>query len=155
MVQLVDDLFRMRMLVAGVYLGIAISSTYGFSIFTGYLRNKYGFSQTDITTISTVGNCVGYCTFLAGMLFDFAGPMAVLPLAGILVFIGFGLFGLVFDGYVVSSPTVIHFSIFSSIQSFGCPAMDFSGAMPLMLQLPMDRGYVVMIQKTFSGLGTS
>ncbi|KEG05172.1 putative major facilitator superfamily, transporter, partial [Trypanosoma grayi] len=131
------------------------SSTYGFSIFTGHLRNKYGFSQTDITTITTVGNCVGYCSFLAGMLFDYAGPMAVLPIAGLLAFLGFALFGLVFDGYVVSSPTVIHFSIFNAILSLGCPAMDVAGVMPLMLQLPIDRGYVVMIQKTFSGLGTS
>ncbi|KEG07794.1 pyruvate transporter 0 [Trypanosoma grayi] len=154
MVQLVDDLFRMRMLVAGVYAGLVVSSTYGFSIFTEHMRNKYGLSQTDITTITTVGNCVNYCSFLGGMLFDFAGPMVVLPLAGFLVFVGFGLFGLTFDDKIQTASTVL-FSIYMGIAHLGIPSMDVSAVMPLMLQLPMDRGYVVMIQKTFSGLGTS
>ncbi|EKG06698.1 hypothetical protein TCSYLVIO_002189 [Trypanosoma cruzi] len=155
MVQLVDDLFRMRMLMAGVYLGIGISSTYGFSIFTDHLRHKYGYSQSDITTISTVGNCVGYCSFLAGMLFDYAGPMVVLPLGGLLGCLGFVLFGLTFDGYVVSNPSVIHFSIFNAILYLGCPSMDVSSVMPLMLQFPLERGFVVLIMKTFNGLGTA
>ncbi|KAH9599058.1 Nodulin-like [Trypanosoma melophagium] len=154
MVHIVDDLCRMRMLMAGVYVGVAISSTYGFSLFTDHLREKYGMSQSDITTISTVGNCVGYCSFLAGMLFDYAGPMVVFPLAGFLGFLGFLLFGLTFDDKI-ANPTVIHFSIFNAILYLGCPAMDVATVMPLMMQFPMDRGYVVLIQKTFSGLGTS
>ncbi|RNE96364.1 pyruvate transporter 0 [Trypanosoma rangeli] len=155
MVLQVDDLFRMRMLVAGVYTALGISSTYGFSLFTDHLKNKYGYSQSDITTISTVGNCVGYCSFLAGMLFDYAGPTVVLPLAGSLGCLGFLLFGLTFDGYVVSKPSVIHFSIFNAILYIGCPAMDVASVMPLMLQFPLDRGYVVLIMKAFNGLGTA
>ncbi|RNF21710.1 uncharacterized protein Tco025E_03491 [Trypanosoma conorhini] len=155
MVRQVDDLFRMRMLMAGVYVGLGISSTYGFSLFTNHLKTKYGYSQRDITTISTVGNFVGYCTFLAGMLFDYAGPTVVLPIAGILGCVGFMLFGLTFDGHIASNPSVIHFSIFNAILYLGCPSMDVASVMTLMLQFPLDRGYIVLIMKVFNGLGTA
>ncbi|KAK7200074.1 Nodulin-like [Novymonas esmeraldas] len=154
----VDELYRARMLMTGVYVGLAISSTYGFSIFTEHLRNKYGFNQVDITTISTVGNCCGYLVFFAGILFDFAGPKVLFPVAGSFGFIGYLLFGLAFNDVIKSSSTtvaLVQFSIFNAILYFGCPAMDVATLMPLMVNYPLERGYMVIIQKTFSGLGTS
>ncbi|AYU80652.1 hypothetical protein, conserved [Leishmania donovani] len=154
----VDELYRSRMLMAGVYVGLAISSTYGFSIFTEHLRSKYSFNQADITTISTVGNCCGYLVFFAGMLFDFAGPKVLFPIAGFLGFLGFLFFGLAFDDIITSKSkemALIQFCIFNAILYFGCPAMDVATLMPLMVNFPLERGYMVIIQKTFSGLGTS
>ncbi|RNC55533.1 hypothetical protein TcCL_ESM06983 [Trypanosoma cruzi] len=107
MVKLVDDLFRMRMLMAGVYLALGISSNYGFSIFTDHLRNKYGYSQSDITTISTVGNCVSYCGFHAGVLFDYVGPTVLLPVGGLFGCLGFVLFGMTFDGTITTSSVAL------------------------------------------------
>ncbi|CBH10107.1 hypothetical protein, conserved [Trypanosoma brucei gambiense DAL972] len=153
MVYLVDDLARVRMLMAGVYAGLVVSSTYGFSVFAAHLREKYRLSQSDITTISTVGNCIGYCSFIGGALFDYAGPMVVLPIAGFLGFLGFLLFGLTFDGKV-ANPSVGLFSTFNAILYLGTPWLDVSTIMPLMLQFPLDRGYVVLVSKTISGLGT-
>ncbi|GET90438.1 hypothetical protein, conserved [Leishmania tarentolae] len=154
----VDELYRSRMLMTGVYVGLAISSTYGFSIFTEHLRNKYGFNQGDITTISTVGNCCGYMVFFAGILFDFSGPKVLFPIAGFLGFLGYFLFGLAFDDIITSKSkevALVQFCIFNAILYFGCPAMDVATLMPLMVNFPLERGYMVIIQKTFSGLGTS
>ncbi|CAJ1010317.1 putative Nodulin-like [Leishmania naiffi] len=154
----VDELYRSRMLMAGVYVGLAISSTYGFSIFTEHLRNKYSFNQADITTISTVGNCCGYLVFFAGMIFDYAGPKVLFPIAGTLGFLGYLLFGLAFDDVITSKSkevALIQFCIFNAILYFGCPAMDVATLIPLMVNFPLERGYMVIIQKTFSGLGTS
>ncbi|KAH8605455.1 hypothetical protein ERJ75_001624100 [Trypanosoma vivax] len=86
MVLIVDELARMRMFAAGVYAGLCFS-IYAFSIFAAHLRDKYKMSQSDITMISTVGNCFSYFNFPTGMLFDYAGPMVVLPLQ-CLCFIG-------------------------------------------------------------------
>ncbi|KPI90698.1 hypothetical protein ABL78_0134 [Leptomonas seymouri] len=154
----INELYRFRMLMAGVYVGIAISSTYGFSLFTNHMRMQYGFNQADITTISTVGNCCGYLVFFAGILFDFAGPKPLLIAAGLLGLTGFMLFGLAFDGKITSSSkevALIQFCIFNAILYFGCPAMDVATLMPLMVNFPLERGYMVIIQKTFAGLGTS
>lgn len=154
----INELYRFRMLMAGVYVGIGISSTYGFSLFTNYMRDKYDFNQADITTISTVGNCCGYLVFFAGILFDYAGPKVLFPIAGFLGFLGFLLFGLAFDDKITASSkqvAMIQFCIFNAILYFGCPAMDAATLMPLMVNFPLERGYMVIIQKTFSGLGTS
>ncbi|EKF33026.1 hypothetical protein MOQ_003113, partial [Trypanosoma cruzi marinkellei] len=153
MVQLVDDLFRMRMLIAGIYLGLGISSLYGFSIFTDHLRHKYGYSQSDITTISTVGICVAFCGFHAGVLYDYVGPTVLLPLGGLFGCLGFFLFGMTFDGTITTS-SVARFALYQGITCLGLPAMDVSSIMSLMLQFPLERGYVVLIMKTFNGLGT-
>ncbi|KAF8291325.1 putative Nodulin-like [Trypanosoma cruzi] len=154
MVKLVDDLFRMRMLMAGVYLALGISSNYGFSIFTDHLRNKYGYSQSDITTISTVGNCVSYCGFHAGVLFDYVGPTVLLPVGGLFGCLGFVLFGMTFDGTITTSSVAL-FALYQGITCLGLPMMDVSSVMSLMLQFPLERGYVVLIVKTFNGLGTA
>ncbi|EPY35479.1 hypothetical protein AGDE_07305 [Angomonas deanei] len=156
---IIDELYRLRMLLAGIYTGIGISSTIGFSLFTEFMKAKYGFDQRQITTISTTGNCVGYLSFLSGVLFDFAGPKVVLPVAGALGCLGFLLFGLAFDDVIPkkesSNTNMIQFCIFLTIVYFGSPSIDVATIMPLMLNFPRERGYVVIIQKTFSGLGTS
>ncbi|EKG00519.1 hypothetical protein TCSYLVIO_008530, partial [Trypanosoma cruzi] len=144
----------MRMLMAGVYLALGISSMYGFSIFTDHLRNKYGYSQSDITTISTVGICVSYCGFHAGVLFDYVGPTVLLPLGGLFGCLGFVLFGMTFDGTITTSSVAL-FALYQGITSLGLPMMDVSCVMSLMLQFPLERGYVVLIMKTFNGLGTA
>ncbi|ESL05756.1 hypothetical protein TRSC58_06582, partial [Trypanosoma rangeli SC58] len=144
----------MRMLMAGVYVGLGFSSTYGLSLFTDHLKTKYGYSQSDITTISTVGNVVNFLSFHAGMLFDSVGPTAVLPFAGILGGLGFLMFGLTFDGTVKTSSVGL-FSLYQGITHLGLPVMDVCTMMTLMVQFPLDRGYVVLIMKTFNGLGTA
>ncbi|RNE96082.1 pyruvate transporter 0 [Trypanosoma rangeli] len=154
MVLQVDDLFRMRMLMAGVYIGLGVSSTYGFSIFTDHLKTKYGYSQSEVTTISTVGTCLNYFSFQAGLMFDYVGPTVVLPFAGVLGGLGFLMFGLTFDGTVKTSSVGL-FSLYQGITHLGLPAMDVSAVMTLMLQFPLDRGYVVLVMKVFNGLGTA
>ncbi|RNF06314.1 pyruvate transporter 0 [Trypanosoma conorhini] len=154
MVRQVDDLFRMRMLMAGVYVGLGISSTYGFSLFTDHLKTKYGYSQSDITTISTVGNVVNFLSFHSGALFDSVGPTAVLPFAGLFGGLGFILFGLTFDGTIKTSSVAL-FSLYQGLTHLGLPVMDVCSMMTLMVQFPLDRGYVVLIMKTFNGLGTA
>ncbi|KPA78700.1 hypothetical protein ABB37_05835 [Leptomonas pyrrhocoris] len=154
----INELFRFRMLMAGVFAGLAMSSTYGFSIFTNHMKSQYGFNQADITTISTVGNCCGYLVFFAGILFDYTGPKVLFVVSGVLGFLGYVLFGLAFDGKITSNSkevALIQFCIFNAILYFGCPSMDVATLMPLMANFPLERGYMVIIEKTFSGLGTS
>ncbi|KPA78691.1 hypothetical protein ABB37_04733 [Leptomonas pyrrhocoris] len=154
----INELFRFRMLMAGVFAGLAMSSTYGFSIFTNHMKSQYGFNQADITTISTVGNCCGYLVFFAGILFDYTGPKVLFVVSGFLGFLGYVLFGLAFDGKITSSSkevALIQFCIFNAILYFGCPSMDVATLMPLMANFPLERGYMIIIEKTFSGLGTS
>lgn len=158
MARVLHEMYRFRMLVAGVMVALGVSTTYGFSLFTEFMKTKYGFTQNDITTISTVGNCLGYCAFLLGIIFDFAGPKAQILVSGSLAALGLVLFGFCFDDFIAyeSKGTMVAlFSVFNGIMFLGCPSLDGGSILPLMMNFPLDRGYVVIIQKTFSGLGTS
>lgn len=153
----VDELYRFRMLVAGIMVALGVSTTYGYSIFTEYMKEKYGMNQVNITTISTVGNCLGYCAFLLGVVFDLFGPKIQILLSGSLAALGLLLFGLSFDDKISYSTEtmVILLSIFNGIMFLGCPSLDGGSVLPLMMNFPLDRGFIIVIQKTFSGLGTS
>ncbi|AAZ10440.1 hypothetical protein, conserved [Trypanosoma brucei brucei TREU927] len=143
----------MRMLMSGMYAELGVSKAYCFSIFTPFLKKKLNLTQTEVTTISTVGNCIMYFSFPSGALFDYAGPMVVLPIAGFLGFLGFLLFGLTFDRKI-ASPGVGLLSFFNALVYCAFPILDVSSVMPLMLQFPLDRGYIVLVSKTIGGLGT-
>lgn len=152
-----DELYRFRMLVIGITVALGVSTTYGYSIFTEYMKEKYGMNQVDITTISTVGNCLGYCSFILGVVFDLFGAKVQLILSGGLAAIGLILFGLSFDDKISYSreTMVILLSVFNGIMFLGCPSLDGASVLPLMMNFPVDRGFIIVIQKTFSGLGTS
>ncbi|PWU99138.1 hypothetical protein C4B63_10g312 [Trypanosoma cruzi] len=59
-----------------------------------------------------------------------------------------------FDGTITTSSVAL-FALYQGITSLGLPMMDVSCVMSLMLQFPLERGYVVLIMKTFNGLGTA
>ncbi|CBH10110.1 hypothetical protein, conserved [Trypanosoma brucei gambiense DAL972] len=153
MTYIIDDLARVRMLASGVYTMASTAAPYCFTLMAVLLRKKYRLSQSEIATISTVGNCIGYCSFPIGALFDYAGPMVLLPLGGFLGSLGFLLFGLTFDGKI-ANPTLTLFCVFDAIVYSGIPTLDVATIMPAILQFPLDRGYVVLVLKTISGLGT-
>eukprot|EP00796_Vickermania_ingenoplastis_P000482 gene482-262_t len=153
-----NELYRFRMITVGVMVGLGVSSTYAFSQFTEPMKKKYGFDQADITTISTVANVVGYCAFPLGIIFDLFGPKVQLLFSGTLASIGLMLVGLTLNDVITASSregNLALFCLFYSIFYLGCPSMDGASIMPLMMNFPLDRGYMVIIQKTFSGLGTS
>eukprot|EP00796_Vickermania_ingenoplastis_P000483 gene483-263_t len=153
-----NEPYRFRMVTVGVMVGLGVSTTYAFSQFTEPMKKKYGFDQADITTISTVANCVGYCAFLLGIIFDLFGPKVQLLFSGALASVGILLVGLTLDGKINASSkegNLALFCLFYAIFYLGCPSMDGASIMPLMMNFPLDRGYMVIIQKTFSGLGTS
>lgn len=155
---IIDEMHRFRMLVAGIAVGLGVSTTYGFSLFTEHMKNRYGFTQGEITTVSTVGNCMANCAFLLGVIFDVAGPKVQLIFSATLASLGLLLFGLSFDDVINSdnkNTMVILFSVFSGIMYLGCPSLDGGSILPLMMNFPLHRGYMIIIQKTFSGLGTS
>lgn len=139
-------------------VALGVSTMYGFSIFTEHLKTKYGFDQSDITTISTVCNVLGYCSFIFGVVLDFAGPKVQLMLSGSFALLGLVLFGLTLDGKIHSDnkqTMLIMMSVFNGIMYLGCPSLDGGAILPLMMHFPLNRGYMIIIQKTFAGLGTS
>ncbi|KAH9599022.1 Nodulin-like [Trypanosoma melophagium] len=149
----INDRRRFVMLVAGIFTATGISAHYCFALISDYLKNRYHFGQADLTIISTVGTSAGAFSFPAGVVFDYLGPSAALGIPCVIGASGFLLMGLTFSSYIEG--TVVLFSIFYGIIYFGASSMDTGSLMTNMLNFPRDRGAVVVLQKTFNGLGSS
>ncbi|ORC90214.1 uncharacterized protein TM35_000092640 [Trypanosoma theileri] len=149
----INDRNRFLMLVAGIFTATGISAHYCFGLISDYLKNRYHFGQAELTIISTVGTSSGAFTFPSGVVFDYFGPSAAVGIPCVIGASGFLLMGLAFSSYIEG--TVVLFSIFYGIICFGASSMDTGSLMTNILNFPRDRGAVVVLQKTFNGLGSS
>jgi hypothetical protein len=144
---------RFAIVAAGVLVAINVSATYAFGLLTEELIVRFGFDQSDITTVSTVGTCFGFLSYPAGLLFDNFGPSLVLAVATSLSVSGMLLFSFIFSGYVPGS--LVNVAVANALLSIGCSWQDVSSLMPSVLHFPLDKGSVIAIQKTFMGLGST
>ncbi|KAH9599852.1 Nodulin-like [Trypanosoma melophagium] len=141
------------MLVAGVYGCIAVSLTFGFNIFSGDLQQMYGFTQADMTTISTVGIAFAYFGIPYAFVYDYLGVVPVLVLGLFLITIGTLLMGLAFSGIVAGS--VVRLSVFNGIFNFGSGLYDLACVVTVLSHFPTRKGVVVAVMKTYIGLGSA
>jgi MFS family permease len=147
------DRHRFAMLAAGIGVAVCISSTYCFSIFSNSLKREYNLGQDDITTISTIGTACGLFSMPAGIMFDFIGPQIVLLFATIIMGTGYLLWLLAFSG--VLDGGLFLFCLANSCVLLGSGWMDVGSLMTCILNFPRLRGSVVVLQKTFMGLGST
>lgn len=152
-ITLSPDRHRFAMLTSGIGIAVCISSTYCFSIFSNSLKSDYNLGQDDITTISTIGTACGLFSMPAGIMFDYVGPQVVLFLATMIMGMGYLLWMLAFSGVINGG--LILFCIANSCVLLGSGWMDVGSLMTCILNFPLLRGSVVVLQKTFMGLGST
>ncbi|KEG08866.1 hypothetical protein DQ04_06281010 [Trypanosoma grayi] len=149
----IDDRRRCVMLVAGIFTATAISTHYCFNLISEYLKSRYQYGQAELTVISTVGTSVGAFTFPAGVVFDYLGASVAVAVPCSIATVGFVLLGLTFSDHIAGS--VVRLSVFYATICLGASSMDTGSLMTNILNFPRDRGAVLVLQKTFNGLGTS
>lgn len=148
-----DSFPRFTLLVCSMFCSIVVSSLYAYSLLSSQMSNVYKYSQTDITTVSTVGIVVGYFTFPFGFIYDYCGPKYIFVLGTLLLSIGFIIFGLIFDNHVTHS--VMLMSVMNAVITLGSSLFDMGTVLTLLSWFPLDRGPVVACVKTATGLGSS
>jgi hypothetical protein len=144
---------RMLMIPLGILVGISIATTYAFGLVSNKLKEQFGLDQEDLTTISTVGSVFSNFALPGGALFDFAGPRVTLLAASLMSFVGMGLLSLSLSSAIPAS--VLSLSAANALLSWGASWMDVSSLATNLLQFPCDKGAVIILQKTFQGLGSS
>ena len=143
----------MLMLPLGILVGISIATTYAFGLVSNQLKEQFGLDQEDLTTISTIGAVFSNFSLPGGAIFDFVGPRTTLLLATGMSFLGMGLLSLSLSNSVPVS--VLSLSVANALLSWGASWMDVSSLATNLLQFPLDKGAVIILQKTFQGLGSS
>lgn len=144
---------RLIQLFCGILIATCGGSAFAFGIFSNKIKAKAGLTQSEMTTITTTGAILGAFTFPAGVLFDNLGPNYVLAAATLFSVGGFGILALVFGELMPA--TVYTIAISKGLSSIGSGFFDTGSLMANLFNFPINRGDVLIIQKTFFGLGST
>ncbi|RNF12091.1 hypothetical protein TraAM80_00508 [Trypanosoma rangeli] len=144
---------RFWQLVVAALCCVVISSSYTYNLYNGRIQSKCNFTQSQMTTMATIGDVVGILIFPLGALYDHYGTqpifitaLTLFPLSGVL----YGLtFANVLDGSMAA------FCIYGCMQGLGTSLLDVGAVMTLLSIFPANKGAVVAVMKTFSGMGSA
>mmetsp|Transcript_1030 Transcript_1030/g.1949 ORF Transcript_1030/g.1949 Transcript_1030/m.1949 type:complete len:645 (-) Transcript_1030:280-2214(-) len=141
-------------LAVSVLISTCCAINYAYAVLTDTLRNEFGFSQTQVDTIGTVGNVGQYFGLIAGIVYDRYGPKVSLYVAAFCIFTGFGSLTIALSGAIPNpSVTVIAFCYFIGSQSQ--PWLDNAAVVTNLHNFPHDTGLAVGLSTAFNGLGAS
>ncbi|ORC85474.1 uncharacterized protein TM35_000352180 [Trypanosoma theileri] len=149
----ISEFHRFTLLFAALFAGICVSAMFGFGLVGAYIRERHNFSQKELTTITTVGSMFGQFLLPYGALFDFAGPKPVLCISVVFFCLGTLLIAFTFLDHIEG--TVVNYSVFYAIMNIGCTTFDLGSLVTVLTWFPRNRGHVVGLLKTMTGLGSS
>ena len=144
---------RLIQMFAGLLLGTCAGSAFAFGVFSNKIKVSANMSQADMATITTVGTIAMSFVFPAGILFDYYGPHYVIAVATVLSCGGFALLALIFKDIVKADVYTV--SLANGLQNWGMGFCDSGSLLPNLFNFPINRGDVLIIQKTFFGLGAT
>ncbi|KAH9599716.1 Major facilitator superfamily [Trypanosoma melophagium] len=144
---------RFASLAMAVFSSIGCSIVFGFNLFSGDLQRKYNLTQDALSSVNTVGLVFCYVALPYGILYDWLGPRPIYILAMILLPIGSLCFALVFANVI--SANLVMLCVFNGLIGAGAMMFDLGAAVTVLSEFHSNRGAVVAVAKTFTGLGTA
>ncbi|KAF8299457.1 hypothetical protein TcYC6_0066990 [Trypanosoma cruzi] len=149
----INESQRFGFVVCSMFCAIASGAVYSFSLISGKMTDDYGFTQNDITTVSTVGIVLGYFTLPFGFILDYIGPKPLFAIGIFAYGLGAALFALTFSGRIGAS--VGSLAVINAIMNTGCAMFDMGPILSVLSWFPVDRGLLVAAVKSMIGLASS
>lgn len=147
---------RLLNISCGILGCCSIGATYSVGILSNGMQKVFGLSQDDIGTILSVGFLMAYFAFPAGWIMDVRGPTAVMVIATAMSIFGWGMFGLDFTGLLNAAGGNVAWLSFLCALFFWTPGFfDPATMLTNLYMYPLDRGTIIMIQKTFMSLAST
>ncbi|CAJ1986959.1 Nodulin-like [Leishmania donovani] len=139
-------------------VGILICANNGacfcFSIFSPYMKGEgFRYSQFEIDAVSTVGVLLSYFSMPTGFLYDRKGPTATLLVGTLLNITGWAGMYLIFSDALSHSAVVM--AIFYGLSQLSASFYETGSILTNLKSFSCYQGRVILIQKTFMGLGSS
>ncbi|RNE95969.1 hypothetical protein TraAM80_10031 [Trypanosoma rangeli] len=129
-----------------------------FGVFTPYMKQgAFHYSQSEINIVSTVGVIFSYCSLPTGFLYDHKGPMATLFVGTILNVLGWSGMFLLFvnmDAPILGTNVGV-MCLFYGISQLSASFYETGSLLASLDAFACYQGRVILIQKTFMGLGSS
>lgn len=138
----------------GILICVSNGACFCFSIFSPFMKGEgFRYSQFEIDAISTVGVLLSYFSMPTGFLYDRKGPAATLLVGTLLNITGWAGMYLIFSGVLSHSPAVM--AIFYGLSQLSASFYETGSILTNLRSFSCYQGRVILIQKTFMGLGSS
>ena len=144
---------RFLQLTSGVWAAASIGVAYALGIISNEMKTRFDLTQADLTTISTIGFVCGMFSLPAGFTWDRWGPRPVLCTAAVFLGASFIFLALSFKHVIPTNVGLL--SIYYALTAMGTSWADVGSLMTNMYMFPQNQGDVVMLQKTWNGLGST
>lgn len=140
----------------GILLCINNGACFCFALFSKNLTlDPFRFTQSEINTIATVGVLLSYFSFPTGYLYDKKGPALTILTGTILNATGWLGVSVLFRSSMDSRFSLLLVIVFYGLSQLSASFFETSAMLTNLKAFSCYQGRVVMIQKTFMGLGTS
>ncbi|ESL05195.1 hypothetical protein TRSC58_07175 [Trypanosoma rangeli SC58] len=120
-------------------------------------QGTFNYTQSEINIVSTVGVVLSYVSLPTGFLYDHKGPMLTLLVGTVLNVLGwFGMFVLFvnMDAPMLGTSVGV-MCVFYGISQFSASFYETGSVLTNLDAFTCYQGRVILIQKTFMGLGSS
>lgn len=140
----------------GILLCVNNGACFCFSIFSNKFRSTpFQYSESQINAIATVGVLASYFSFPTGFLYDKKGPKLTLLVGSLLGCCGWMGLAYVFRPTESTALPLVQVLFFYGLSQMSSSFFETGTILTNMKAFSCYQGRVVMIQKTFMGLGTS
>lgn len=157
----------------GVWISISNGAIFCFGIFSPYLKQApFNFTQSQVNAIATAGAMASFVTPPVGYLFDHYGPSITLAAGAALNLVGWAGLFYIFNLASGTSPSSLFGSesnnhsgsssmlglfviaVVFSLSQMSSPFYEQGSVLANLQAVSTHRGKVVLVQKTFMGLGS-
>ncbi|ORC88473.1 uncharacterized protein TM35_000161110 [Trypanosoma theileri] len=129
-----------------------------FGIFSPYMKQgAFKYNQSQVNAVSTVGVILSYFSLPTGFLYDMKGPKATLLVGTVLNLVGWlGMFLMFIDmDHPLLGKSIFVMCLFYGISQFSASFYETGSVLTNLDAFSCYQGRVILIQKTFMGLGSS
>lgn len=142
----------------GILICVNNGACFVFGIFSPYMkRGAFKYTQSQIDAVSTVGVLLSYFSMPTGFLYDRKGPAATLLVGTVLNVTGWmGMYFIFKDmEHPLLSNSVAVMAFFFGLSQLSASFYETGSVLTNLKSFSCYQGRVILIQKTFMGLGSS
>lgn len=142
----------------GILLCVNNGACFCFGIFSPFMKRQgFHYSQSQVNIVSTVGVLLSYFSMPTGFLYDLKGPRATLLVGTTLNVTGWAGMYLIFKDmdHPLLSNSVVVMSFFYGLSQLSASFYETGTVLTSLQSFSCYQGRVILIQKTFMGLGSS
>ncbi|KPI84764.1 hypothetical protein ABL78_6182 [Leptomonas seymouri] len=142
----------------GILICVNNGACFTFGIFSPYMKTgAFHYTQSQIDAVSTVGVLLSYFSIPTGFLYDRKGPAATLFVGTVLNVTGWMGMYFIFKNmeHPLLSNSVVVMAFFFGLSQLSASFYETGSVLTNLSSFSCYQGRVVLIQKTFMGLGSS